>query len=125
VHCRGPICPWRVSLGVRLVEDMWSLVRKSRSKILRCSFCTKTQNDVWKLIAGPKVYICDECVDLCIDILSDDLGKKPQGCLLCGLTKEMQEMARIPDRGPICGPCLDAVRAMLDISKGHEGRQTT
>jgi hypothetical protein len=104
---------------------MWSLVRRSRSKILRCSFCAKTQNDVRKLIEGPKVYICDECVDLCIDILSGDLSKNPQGCLLCGLTKEMQETTRIPGRGPICGPCLDAIRAVIEHLKDHEAGQTT
>jgi ATP-dependent Clp protease ATP-binding subunit ClpX len=36
---------------------------------LYCSFCGKTQHNVQKLIAGPKVHICDECVDLCIEIL--------------------------------------------------------
>ena len=40
--------------------------------ILRCSFCNKDQNDVRKLIAGPTVFICDECVDVCNDIITDD-----------------------------------------------------
>lgn len=40
---------------------------------LRCSFCGKTQEQVKKLIAGPNVYICDECVDLCYDILEYDI----------------------------------------------------
>ena len=40
--------------------------------ILRCSFCNKDQNDVRKLIAGPTVFICDECVDVCNDIIADD-----------------------------------------------------
>ena len=66
---------------------------------MRCSFCGKSQDKVRKLIAGPKVHICEECVDLCIDILKEELGKKPQDCLLCGVTKEMQEMTRIPGRG--------------------------
>lgn len=39
---------------------------------LRCSFCNKKQDEVQKLIAGPTVYICDECVRICIDILLDD-----------------------------------------------------
>ena len=39
---------------------------------LRCSFCNKTQNDVRKLIAGPTVCICDECVKVCNDIIDDD-----------------------------------------------------
>jgi hypothetical protein len=41
---------------------------------IQCSFCGKTQDEVRKLIAGPKVYICDECVDLCNDII---FGEKP------------------------------------------------
>ena len=44
----------------------------NNKKILYCSFCGKSQHDVRKLIAGPTVYICDECVELCMDIVSDD-----------------------------------------------------
>ncbi len=44
----------------------------SEGEVLRCSFCNKDQNDVRKLIAGPTVFICDECVDVCNDIISDD-----------------------------------------------------
>lgn len=40
---------------------------------LICSFCGKTQEEVRKLVAGPSVYICDECIDLCNDILTDEL----------------------------------------------------
>lgn len=39
---------------------------------LGCSFCGKTQKDVKKLIAGPNVFICDECIDLCVDIMVDE-----------------------------------------------------
>ena len=42
------------------------------SGTLKCSFCGKSQNDVRKLIAGPTVYICDECVNLCNDIIAED-----------------------------------------------------
>jgi ATP-dependent Clp protease ATP-binding subunit ClpX len=45
----------------------------SKGSGLCCSFCAKTQEDVRKLVAGPSVYICDECVDLCTDILSEEL----------------------------------------------------
>jgi len=38
----------------------------------RCSFCGKTQHDVRKLISGPAVYICDECVELCNDIIAEE-----------------------------------------------------
>jgi ATP-dependent Clp protease ATP-binding subunit ClpX len=46
--------------------------KTGESEILRCSFCNKDQNDVRKLIAGPTVFICDECVDVCNDIIADD-----------------------------------------------------
>src|SRR5210317_1855744 len=42
-------------------------------KILYCSFCGKSQHEVRKLIAGPSVYICDECVELCNDIIREEL----------------------------------------------------
>ncbi|MDX3775474.1 ATP-dependent protease ATP-binding subunit ClpX [Chromatiaceae bacterium AAb-1] len=43
------------------------------SKLLYCSFCGKSQHEVRKLIAGPQVYICDECVDLCNDIIREEI----------------------------------------------------
>ena len=46
------------------------------SKILYCSFCGKSQHEVRKLIAGPSVYICDECVELCNDIIREELEEK-------------------------------------------------
>ena len=48
----------------------------SNDEILRCSFCGKTQNQVKRLIAGPNVYICNECIDLCQDILEEEELKK-------------------------------------------------
>jgi hypothetical protein len=42
------------------------------AKPLYCSFCGKSQHDVRKLIAGPSVYICDECVELCLDVIRED-----------------------------------------------------
>lgn len=41
-------------------------------ELLRCSFCGKSQHEVRKLIAGPTVYICNECVEVCLDIIADD-----------------------------------------------------
>lgn len=49
------------------------MARFSESEHLKCSFCGKTQRQVKKLIAGPGVYICDECVDLCNEILEEEL----------------------------------------------------
>lgn len=45
----------------------------SEGKVLYCSFCGKSQHEVRKLIAGPSVYICDECVELCNDIIREEL----------------------------------------------------
>ncbi len=47
-----------------------------RSNFLKCSFCGKSQNQVKKLIAGPGVYVCDECIDLCNEILEEELGEE-------------------------------------------------
>lgn len=49
-------------------------MKKDGDDVLRCSFCNKSQNDVKKLIAGPTVFICDECVDVCNEIISDDIS---------------------------------------------------
>jgi len=48
-------------------------------KILYCSFCGKSQHEVRKLIAGPSVFICDECVELCNDIIREELEEKAAG----------------------------------------------
>ncbi len=47
-------------------------------RVLYCSFCGKSEHEVRKLIAGPSVYICDECVDLCNDIIREEVHVKPQ-----------------------------------------------
>ena len=45
----------------------------SSEKTLYCSFCGKSQHEVKKLIAGPSVFVCDECIDLCNEIIRDEL----------------------------------------------------
>ncbi len=42
-----------------------------------CSFCGKSQDQVKKIVAGPGVYICNECIDLCKEIIDEELKKKP------------------------------------------------
>lgn len=51
----------------------------SNTGTLYCSFCGKSQREVKKLIAGPSVYICDECIDLCNDIITEDSVKEAPG----------------------------------------------
>ncbi|MBI2150985.1 MAG: ATP-dependent Clp protease ATP-binding subunit ClpX, partial [Acidobacteria bacterium] len=52
-------------------------MKKNSDDVLRCSFCNKSQNDVRKLIAGPTVFICDECVGVCQDIIDEDQNYEP------------------------------------------------
>ncbi len=60
------------------------------SGILRCSFCGKTQDEVRKLIAGPTVYICNECVDLCTDIIEEEWEREESDRISKGLLKPEQ-----------------------------------
>jgi len=50
--------------------------RKDDNANLSCSFCGKSQREVKKLIAGPTVYICDECIELCNDIIAEEYGRE-------------------------------------------------
>ena len=50
----------------------------SSDKVLYCSLCGKSQHEVKKLIAGPSVFICDECIDLCTDIIQEEIAKLPK-----------------------------------------------
>ena len=52
--------------------------KKTDNDGLKCSFCNKSQRDVRKLIAGPTVYICDECVDICLDIIAEERESEEQ-----------------------------------------------
>ena len=49
--------------------------KSSNDKLLYCSFCGKSQHEVQRLIAGPQVFICNECVELCNDIIREELEK--------------------------------------------------
>ena len=101
--------------------------------LLRCSFCAKSQNEVRKLIAGPKVYICDECIELCVDIFGEEWQEEQLPtteeesehsasawdtgvgvCSLCGDKISMRLLVSIPTRGFLCFACLDAIRAVTE-----------
>ena len=51
--------------------------RSDDKKKVRCSFCNKSQEQVRKLIAGPNVYICDECIEICSEIIQDEFDNEP------------------------------------------------
>ena len=53
--------------------------KKDSNEPLRCSFCGKSQDEVKKLVAGRGVYICDECIEVCINIVADELSEMEEG----------------------------------------------
>ena len=59
----------------------------AKEALLRCSFCGKTQEEVKKIIAGPTVYICDECIDLCNEIMEEEYQNEHPEELQQGLLK--------------------------------------
>lgn len=117
---------------------------------LRCSFCQKSQADVRALIAGPNVFICDECVEVCRDILdpaieatvqaavrhalhgpsqsgpeaaaeeNDAQGASSLLCNLCRLPTPVHQLTLIPQRGALCHACIDAVLRATDASVEEE-----
>ena len=101
---------------------------------LRCSFCRKSHLDVQKLIAGPDVFICDDCVEVCRDIIADDERKasakesppasaselsplelaRKERCALCVEADDPDRMLPVPGRGVLCSACVELIgRAVL------------
>ncbi|WP_077357878.1 ATP-dependent protease ATP-binding subunit ClpX [Virgibacillus halodenitrificans] len=78
---------------------------------LKCSFCGKSQDQVRKLVAGPGVYICDECIELCTEIVEEELG-----------TEEETELKEIPKPKEICETlddyviCQDKAKKNLSVA---------
>jgi ATP-dependent Clp protease ATP-binding subunit ClpX len=70
----------------------------SGEKLLYCSFCGKSQHEVKKLIAGPSVFICDECIDLCNDIIRDESAPDPSAAVAKSDLPTPQEICGILDQ---------------------------
>ncbi len=70
----------------------------SGEKLLYCSFCGKSQHEVKKLIAGPSVFICDECIDLCNDIIRDENTVDPSTAVAKSDLPTPQEICSILDQ---------------------------
>ena len=66
--------------------------------LLKCSFCGKAQNQVLKLIAGPGVYICDECIELCNDIIVEEVGRRPKAVLDSAIESAAREAREAVER---------------------------
>lgn len=71
--------------------------KQNGEKTLYCSFCGKSQNEVKKLIAGPSVFICDECVELCTDILEEEIST---------IEEDAEQFKKLPTPREI-NDCLD------------------
>lgn len=109
-------------------------------EILRCSFCNKSRGEVRKIIAGPKVYICDECVDVCNDIIDGEfhIARKPGlgygvsakpiteiRCAVCRGQKPFDSSVLILHHGVLCANCVSDVEWALaekyELTKGNDG----
>ena len=78
--------------------------------VLACSFCGKTQQQVVKLIAGPGVYICDQCVDLSVRIIEEEVGERPAR----DLDPEIENAARAAREA------IDRLRALAQQARPAE-----
>jgi ATP-dependent Clp protease ATP-binding subunit ClpX len=72
--------------------------RDDRRRHTRCSFCGKGQEQVWKLVAGPGVYICDQCIDLCQEVLEEDNRSTAQKRTKSGLIPNPQVICAALDQ---------------------------
>jgi hypothetical protein len=103
-------------------SDKENPTEQPTAAVVNCSFCGKSQEHVRKIIAGPGVHICDECIDLCSEILERDAEPASVpltsrvvaigSCRLCSLPKDVAELRIVADRGPLCVECIDAVRSV-------------
>ena len=94
---------------------------------LRCSFCNKGQRYVKRLVAGPNVYICDECVEICVDVINhppepftgvpaestEPRSNVAATCSICRLPFVLAEGLYVEERGILCPACVQAVQAAL------------
>ena len=97
------------------------MTKTDTSHGVRCSFCGKHQRDVTKLIAGPGVYICDECVTLCNDIIGEELSveqvRKRISGSDAGPTNIAEDLSDLDDR--------QLIDLMVRIHGSHEGVDQT
>jgi len=103
----------------------------SEPSALHCSFCEKPQDEIRRLVASPSASICDECIDVCSDILktAGDAADPPRmvaryrqsvpaevpedhiQCFLCGGVVPIGHAVRFARRGDLCVSCVVAVQA--------------
>jgi ATP-dependent protease Clp ATPase subunit len=74
------------------------MVKQMPGEVLKCSFCGKSQHQVVKLIAGPGVYICNQCIDLCNQIVEDEVGTAREAVLDADIEAAAQAARDAVDR---------------------------
>jgi hypothetical protein len=87
--------------------------KKAEGDGLKCSFCNKSQRDVRKLIAGPTVYICDECIGLCNDIIAEEIEKETESFGFSGASGNSPTVTR-----KLCGDSRSANCLVLPMAEG-------
>jgi hypothetical protein len=111
---------------------------------LQCSFCAKSQRFVAKLVAGPNGQICNECIDICADIIAEDrkdasepgsavtppdrpdgyvsspIGHVVVSCALCRMPTPLEHALSVGHRGALCPGCVGAVEAAVAVAREHE-----
>lgn len=113
--------------------------RTGQTDELACSFCRKRQGEVRKLVAGPAAFICNECVEVCRDIMANDERAEESSvtetpspsiaggagittrCALCRMPMISDDGLIVRDRGIVCFGCLGEVEAALQEYRGAEG----
>jgi LSD1 subclass zinc finger protein len=113
---------------------------RSESTDQRCSFCHRSRDEVVKVIAGPAACICNECVDVCNDILADDpqlsgsrtwlevSAEKPAlkvRCALCHVVKSIDEGDLVVNRAVLCGGCVRDVERTSAEKRKRSGDDNT
>ncbi len=98
-------------------------------KLLYCSFCGKSQHEVRKLIAGPSVFICDECIELCNDIIRDEIaadqstrggkGDLPTPSEICGIL-DQYVIGQDPAKRILSVAVYNHYKRLKHLSKGDE-----
>jgi len=121
--------------------------RAADPSVLACSFCSKSQHDVKKLIAGPAVFICDECIQVCVEILAKEqqgptgadgdesspaeaadlagLAPVSMPCALCRMITVTDDLLVVHDRGGLCPGCVAAFEAALETGEVRSRQRDT
>jgi hypothetical protein len=97
----------------------------------RCSFCGKDQSAAKKLIAGPSVFICDDCVELCHRIVRQKVKlqekskpsqrpkKRERLCGICTEPHDENKLIFLPHAAYMCGECLEAIQTLREQKRGN------